>query len=122
MKTSYEEFIDDNAMEMASEIRQFEALDTKAIIINETDLNQTLQDIDNIYDKGMSDYLERALCGTETLCIISLAERAASNMNRYGTEMIEALNALRDFNTSLRKYSSEEEPLITKADMDGAFE
>ena len=101
MKTSYEAFIDDNAMEMASQIRRFEALDAKAIIINEIDLNQTLRDIDNIYDKGMCDYFERALCGTETLCIISLATRAASNMNKYGTEMREALNALSDFNEAI---------------------
>jgi hypothetical protein len=70
----------------------------------------------------MSDYLERALCGTETLCIISLAERAASNMNKYGTEMIEAVNALHDFNQTLKEYSSIDPELFEDEDMKGAFE
>ncbi len=122
MKTTYEEFIDDNAMEMASEIRQFEALDVKAILENNVDLAKALRGIDAIYDAGMCDYFERALCGTETLCIISLAERAASNMHKYGTEMFEALNALHNFNQSLRKYSTDEEKLFEDEDMEGAFE
>ena len=122
-KTSYEQFIDNYACEMSHAIRQFEALDADAIMDNNEDLAQTLCDIDNIYDRGMSDYFERALCGTETLCIISLATRAASNMNRYGTEMREALNALEDFNSALRKYLPEDDnDDFSEEDMKKAFE
>lgn len=122
MKTTYEEFIDDNAMELASEIRQFEALDVKAILENNVDLAKALRDIDAIYDAGMCDYFERALCGTATLSIISLSKRALDNLNKHGTEMFEALNALHNFNQSLREYSTDDEELFEDEDMEGAFE
>ena len=122
MKTTYEEFIDDNAVEMISEIRQFESLDVKAILENNEDLSQTLRDIDNIYDKGMCDFLERALCGNHPLSIISLANRALENMNNYGTEMCETLNALHDFNQTLIEYSDIDPELFEDEDMKGAFE
>ena len=122
MKTTYEEFVDDNAVELASEIRQFEALDADAIIENNEDLAKILCDIDNTYDAGISDCFERALCGTQPLSIISLSNRALDNMNKYGTEMCMILHALMDFNLALKEYSTDEEELFEDEDMKGAFE
>lgn len=111
MKNSYDHFIDSYASELQSGIEKFNTL--KVDEIKEDDLASALNRIDNIYDVGVSDFFERALYSKtwpeNELTIRAMADIALKNMNRYGTEMRQILNALEDFLQELSDYLPEEE-------------
>lgn len=109
MKTSYEQFIDDYAVELKQAITEFNSLNKKAIQDNPEDLNKAIERVDGIYDKGVVDYFLDCFDERRELTITGLADLALKNMNNYGTEMRQVLNALVDFNHSLWLYLPDEE-------------
>ena len=121
-KTTYENFIDNYAVDMSKLIKEFDSLDKKAILEDESALSHALDNIDNIYDSGVSDYFERCICGSENLTIVSMADRALNNMNRYGTEMRQIINALEDLLHNLSKFLPEDDDYdFSDEDMKDAF-
>ena len=121
-KTTYENFIDNYAVDMSRLIKEFESLDKKAILEDESALSHALNNIDNIYDIGVCDYFERCICGSENLTIVSMADRALNNMNRYGTEMRQIINALEDLLHNLSKFLPEDDDYdFSDEDMKDAF-
>jgi hypothetical protein len=105
--TTYDNFIDSYAVELKEAISDFKKLDVDSI--TEEDLNNAYARVNNIYDVGVADKLESFLHNKKQLCIREIADMGLNNMNRYGTEMRQALNALEDYTNYLRKYLPEEE-------------
>jgi len=104
---SYDNFIDSYAVELKKVITDFKSLDVKAI--TDEDIDKAYARVDNIYDKGVADHLTGFLTDRKELSIRVLADIAHNNMNRYGTEMRQILNAAEDFIGELSDFLPEEE-------------
>jgi len=93
--TSYEEFLTNYADEMSTAIRGFKKI--KVNKLTDEKLDEAKEKIDNRYDKGVSDEFEGFLYNKDRLSILSLANIALSNLNRYGTEMRMIISAIEDY-------------------------
>ena len=107
MLNSYDQFIEDYGTDILSEIKRYKSIDEDSVV--EEDLEKAEDKINNIYDTGVAGFFADGLFNKDSVTLSSVADLGLHNMNRYGTEMRQALNALQDFNNSLRKYIQEDE-------------
>ena len=107
MLNSYDEFLDNYSPDISEEIKKFKTIDENSM--SEEDLANAEDKINDVYDIGVGEFFTNAIFDNDRLNVREVADLALRNMNRYGTEMKQVLNALQDFNGYLSKYMQDED-------------